>query len=50
MRDHTGAKPASVEASSAKKKQFIEPELLKHDEPLHEVVMNPFDPQLPLAE
>ena len=29
---------------------FGEPELIKHDEPLHEVVMNPFDPQLPLAE
>ena len=32
------------------KMPFVEPELLKHDEPLHEVVMNPFDPQLPLAE
>ena len=29
---------------------FSEPELIKHDDPLHEVVMNPFDPQLPLAE
>jgi hypothetical protein len=26
------------------------PELLKHDEPLHEVPLHPFDPQLPLAE
>ena len=34
----------------ANKKPFTEPELIKHDEPLHEVVMNPFDPQLPLAE
>lgn len=33
-----------------KRKPFTEPELIKHDEPLHEVVMNPFDPQLPLAE
>jgi hypothetical protein len=32
------------------KKPFARPELIKHDEPLHEVVMNPFDPQLPLAE
>jgi hypothetical protein len=32
------------------KKPFAEPEVIKHDEPLHEVVMNPFDPQLPLAE
>ena len=31
-------------------RRFSEPELIKHDEPLHEVVMNPFDPQLPLAE
>ena len=30
--------------------RFSEPELTKHAEPLHEVVMNPFDPQLPLAE
>ena len=35
---------------SQQKKPFFEPELIKHDEPLHEVVMNPFDPQLPLAE
>ena len=37
-------------SSSQEKKPFAEPELIKHDEPLHEVVMNPFDPQLPLAE
>jgi hypothetical protein len=37
-------------ALSAEKKPFIAPELIKHDEPLHEVVMNPFDPQVPLAE
>lgn len=35
---------------SQMKKPFLEPDLIKHDEPLHEVVMNPFDPQLPLAE
>ena len=35
---------------SLTKRPFSEPELIKHDEPLHEVVMNPFDPQLPLAE
>ena len=40
----------SAEAPPAKKKPFAKPELIKHDEPLHEVVMNPFDPQLPLAE
>ncbi len=32
------------------RKRFDRPELIKHDEPLHAVVMNPFDPQLPLAE
>jgi hypothetical protein len=32
------------------KQTFAEPELLKHDEPLHEIAMSPFDPQLPLAE
>ena len=26
------------------------PELVQHDEPLHEVSTSPFDPQLPLAE
>jgi hypothetical protein len=38
------------DSGSAERKPFAEPLVLKHDEPLHEVVMNPFDPQLPLAE
>ncbi|MGH2992447.1 MAG: PqqD family protein [Solirubrobacterales bacterium] len=29
---------------------FEEPQLIKHDEPLHDVANTPFDPQLPLAE
>jgi Coenzyme PQQ synthesis protein D (PqqD) len=41
---------AEAQAPPAERKPFAQPELLKHDEPLHEVVMNPFDPQLPLAE
>jgi hypothetical protein len=41
---------AGLETPPAKRKPFAKPELLKHDEPLHGVVMNPFDPQLPLAE
>ena len=45
---HKGSSAATV--MPANKKPFAEPELIKHDEPLHEVVMNPFDPQLPLAE
>lgn len=32
------------------RRPFGEPEVRMHDEPLHDVVMNPFDPQLPLAE
>ncbi|MDA2916240.1 PqqD family protein [Nitrospinae bacterium AH_259_B05_G02_I21] len=47
-RPHQGS--ASAPAPSQQKRPFVEPELIKHDEPLHEVVMNPFDPQLPLAE
>ena len=43
-------KHAMAEIPSDKKKPYVEPELLKHDEPLHEVVQNPFDPNLPLAE
>ena len=45
---HKGSSAATIMPAS--KKPFAEPELIKHDEPLHEVVMNPFDPQLPLAE
>jgi hypothetical protein len=37
-------------AGPSVRKPFSQPELVKHDEPLHAVVMNPFDPQLPLAE
>jgi hypothetical protein len=37
-------------ATRAEKKPLTRPELVKHAEPLHAVVMNPFDPQLPLAE
>jgi hypothetical protein len=29
---------------------FEQPQLIKHDEPLHDVANTPFDPQLPLAE
>jgi hypothetical protein len=54
---HSGEGDEGVHQGSAKtiyspsqKKPFVEPDLVKHDEPLHEVVMNPFDPQLPLAE
>ncbi len=39
-----------VSQTQRRKKPFVEPEVIKHDEPLHEVVINPFDPQLPLAE
>ena len=48
--EHRREGSATADTSPAKKKAFPEPELIKHDEPLHDVVMNPFDPQLPLAE
>ncbi|MFQ5893808.1 MAG: PqqD family protein [Nitrospinota bacterium] len=47
-RPHDGS--AGAPNPSQEKRPFVDPELIKHDEPLHEVVMNPFDPQLPLAE
>ena len=47
---HSTQGPHVVYMDSVEKKPFVEPELIKHDEPLHEVVQNPFDPQLPLAE
>lgn len=37
-------------APAAGRRSFGEPEVRMHDEPLHDVVMNPFDPQQPLAE
>ncbi|MBI4526602.1 MAG: hypothetical protein HY695_22610 [Deltaproteobacteria bacterium] len=44
------SQPSIETEKSTRKKPFVEPELIKHDEPLHDVVINPFDPQLPLAE
>jgi hypothetical protein len=41
--------PEAVEEGGPRR-AFQEPQLIKHDEPLHEVVPSPFDPQLPLAE
>jgi coenzyme PQQ synthesis protein D (PqqD) len=46
---HSGAE-APTTPSPADKRRFAAPELIKHDEPLHEVSTSPFDPQLPLAE
>ncbi|HJR63526.1 MAG TPA: PqqD family protein [Gemmatimonadaceae bacterium] len=36
--------------TSVKTRPFSDPVLLKHDEPLNQVSLHPFDPQLPLAE
>jgi hypothetical protein len=47
---YAGDSLEGVKSPPAVKKRFVEPELIKHEEPLHEVVTNPFDPQLPLAE
>jgi hypothetical protein len=41
---------APARPTQAERRPFAEPELVKHDEPLHEVSTSPFDPQLPLAE
>lgn len=42
--------PAQRAAALAGAASLDAPELIKHDEPMHEVTQNPFDPQLPLAE
>jgi hypothetical protein len=38
------------ESSDGPRRAFEQPQLIKHDEPLHEVANKEFDPQLPLAE
>jgi hypothetical protein len=48
--DDALAASEQLDAPSGVRKKFSPPELLKHDEPLHEVPISPFDPQLPLAE
>jgi hypothetical protein len=45
-----GAQDAAPATDATAKKPLREPELIKHDEPLHDVPLTPFDPQLPLAE
>ncbi|MGH2992611.1 MAG: PqqD family protein [Solirubrobacterales bacterium] len=42
--------PDAPAPAGGEKRPFADPELVKHDEPLHEVATSPFDPQLPLAE
>jgi Coenzyme PQQ synthesis protein D (PqqD) len=42
--------PASAPPTPDAPRPFEEPQLIKHDEPLHDVANTPFDPQLPLAE
>jgi Coenzyme PQQ synthesis protein D (PqqD) len=44
------APAAETGSAAAPRRSFKEPQLIKHDEPLHEVATSPFDPQLPLAE
>jgi hypothetical protein len=41
---------AAPTAPDGPRRPFSEPELVQHDEPLHNVAISPFDPQLPLAE
>jgi hypothetical protein len=40
----------TAEGSDGPPRTFEQPQLIRHDEPLHEVANTPFDPQLPLAE
>jgi hypothetical protein len=40
----------TAEGPDGPRRTFEQPQLIKHDEPLHEVANTPFDPQLPLAE
>jgi hypothetical protein len=37
-------------SQATKKQPFRDPVLIKHDEPLSQISLHPFDPQLPLAE
>lgn len=39
-----------AESPNGPRAPFEQPQLIKHDEPLHDVANTPFDPQLPLAE
>jgi Coenzyme PQQ synthesis protein D (PqqD) len=41
---------AAEPEAGGERRRFSAPELILHDEPLHEVTTSPFDPQLPLAE
>jgi Coenzyme PQQ synthesis protein D (PqqD) len=50
QRDDSPAPADPTPAAPGERRPFAEPELVKHDEPMHEVSMSPFDPQLPLAE
>jgi len=48
--DPSSAPGGEVLDAGQARRVFVEPELVRHDEPLHEVSTSPFDPQLPLAE
>jgi hypothetical protein len=48
--EEAAAPPASEPEAGGERRRYSAPELIKHDEPLHEVTTSPFDPQLPLAE
>jgi hypothetical protein len=48
--NESGRTTQAPPAASGQRGPFTQPELIRHDEPLHEVRVSPFDPQLPLAE
>ncbi len=47
---HPGQTTETSPAAGGERRPLAHPELIRHDEPLHEVQVSPFDPQLPLAE
>jgi hypothetical protein len=46
----SGGLTQATPRASEDRRPFNQPELIRHDEPLHEIQVSPFDPQLPLAE
>jgi hypothetical protein len=53
VREASGEQAATLDESpreDGERRPFRPPQLVQHDEPLHEVAASPFDPQLPLAE
>jgi hypothetical protein len=50
LAEQAAAPGPPAEGRDGPRRAFEQPQLIKHDEPLHEVTGMPFDAQLPLAE